>query len=104
MENERDSKEYSWKWITADEILSKVACDFLGSHHVPSTAGTSTIDIYDGENTSGKVIVKCRTAESRATPFHPPKPIYCRKGLYIDIKANCLGVFVMWRVRDSKEG
>ena len=102
MEGERDSKEYSWKWVTADEVLSKVACDFIGSHHVPSTAGTSTIDIYDGENTNGRVIIKCRTAESRATAFHPPAPVYCRRGLYIDIKASCLGVFVMWRELGSK--
>lgn len=104
MDEERDSKEYSWKWVTADEILSKVACDFIYSHHVPSTAGTSTINIHDGENTNGELIAKCRTAESRATVIFPPVPIYCRKGLYIDIKANCLGVLVIWRVRDSREG
>jgi len=97
-----ESKEYSWKWVTADELLSHGPCEFLGSHHVPSTAGTSTIDIYNGENTNGEVIVKCRTAESRATPFHPPKPIYCRRGLYLDIKANCLGVFMMWRELGKK--
>lgn len=93
-----EGKDYAWKWVTADECLCKTICEFLGSHHVPSTAGTSTIDIYNGVDTGGEVIVKCRTAESRATPFHPPKPVYCRNGLYIDIKANCLGVFVMWRV------
>ena len=100
----RDSKEYSWKWVTADEVLSKVACDFIYSKHVPSTAATSTIDIYDGENTSGKIIAKCRTASSRPAKVDPPVPIYCRRGLYVDIKANCLGVLVIWRVRDSSEG
>jgi len=97
MEEVRDSKEYSWAWVTADRLLSHGACELIFTYHVPSTAGTSTVNFYDGENINGDLIVKCRTAESRATMFMPPKPVYCRRGLYVDIKANCLGVFVMWR-------
>ncbi|GAI37984.1 unnamed protein product [marine sediment metagenome] len=26
MEQERDAKEYAWKWITADELLCPTAC------------------------------------------------------------------------------
>jgi len=99
-----ESKEYSWKWVTADGCLSKGPCEFVYSHHVPSTAGTSTINLYDGENTNGELIAKCRTAESRATVISPPVPIYCRRGLYIDVKANCLGVLVIWRELGQKGG
>lgn len=99
-----ESKAYSWKWVTSDELLSKVPCELIFTHHVPSTAGTSTVNFYNGEDNSGDLIIQCRTAESRATVFAPPKPVYCRRGLYVDIKANCLGVFVMWRELGRGEG
>jgi len=104
MEKERASSEYSWAWVTVDTILSHGPCELIFSHHVPSAAGTSTIDLYDGENTSGDLIIKCRTAESRATMFRPPKPIYCRRGLYVDIGKDIEGIFVQWRELGHKGG
>ena len=99
-----DSKEYSWKWITASELLCPVACDFISAHLVPDAAGTATATIYDGESTSGDIIIRVRTAVSRHCDLEPPVPIYCRRGLYIEIITNTRGVLVQWRPRLSKEG
>jgi len=92
-----DSKEYSWKWVTADELLSHGPCELLYLHLIPSSAATSTATLYDGENTNGQIIVDIRIATSRACELEPPVPIYCRRGLYIDMKATIKGCFIMWR-------
>lgn len=99
-----DSKEYSWKWVTADELLSHGPCELLYALFIPSAAATATATLYDGENTSGTKIVEFRTAESKQAELAPPEPIYCRLGLYVDAIANAKGVFVQWRELGHKEG
>ncbi len=103
MENERDSKVYSWKWVTAAEILSKSACDLLYIKVMPS-GGTCDVDIYDGENTNGTLIVTMNSEFITNCELLPKEPIYCRRGLYIDDLTAITGVLVQWRVRSSKEG
>lgn len=92
-----ESKDYSWKWVTADELLSHGPCEVFYGKFIPSSSATATATIYDGENTSGKVVVAFRTAQSRQADFAPPVPVYCRQGLYVDGIANVKGVFVLWR-------
>ena len=104
MEQGRDTKEYAWKWITASELLCRSACDFLSAHLVPDAAGTATATIYDGEDTNGKIIMRCRTAVSRHCDFDPVIPVYCRRGLYVEIITNTRGILVQWRPRASEEG
>ena len=97
-----DSKSYSWKWVTADEILSHGPCELLHVLFIPSSSATATATIYDGEDTNGTVIVAFRTAQSRQAELKPPRPIYCRRGLYVDDIANTKGVFVQWKGLGSK--
>lgn len=92
-----ESKEYSWKWVTADELLSHGPAELLYALFVPSAAATSTATIYNGENTSGETVVAFRTAQSKQVPFSPKAPVYCRGGLFIDDIANVKGIFVQWR-------
>lgn len=93
-----ESKDVARKWVTADECLCRTRCELIYTKHVPSSSATSTMDIYDGVDTNGELLIASRTAQSRSTNLSPPVPILCRQGLYIDIKANCLGVLVIWRV------
>ena len=92
-----NSKEYSWKWVTQDELLSHGPCELLYAQLIPQSAATATSTLYDGENTKGDIISSFRTAESRPCEIDPPVPIYCRRGLYIDIAAQTKGIFVQWR-------
>ncbi len=92
-----ESKEYSWKWVTADELLSHGPCEVLYAKFIPSGAATATATLYDNEEASGRVIVAWRTAQSMQADFTPPKPIYCEHGLYVDTLDNVKGVFVLWR-------
>lgn len=97
-----ESKELSWAWVTADRLLSHGPAEIHCALMVPSGGGTSTADIYDGEDTKGDKVVGLRTAQSNAAPFSPKEPVYCRRGIYVDCKAIVLGVFVQWRELGSK--
>ena len=102
MEKERDAKEYAWKWVTADELLSKVACDLHQVIFSGSTKG-SHITIYNGENTNGELIGVFEAQASPSLPIKFDPPIYCRRGLYIDVYSYFQGCLVSWRPRASKE-
>lgn len=91
-----ESKQYSWAWVTADRLLSHGPCELLQAHLVVS-GGNGTVTLYDGENTSGDIILKMQAAAKTGLQFHPKEPIYCRRGLYVGSSASLTGVFVQWR-------
>jgi len=91
-----ESKAYSWKWVTDDELLSRGACELLFAHLVVS-GGNGTATLYDGENTSGDKIITMQTQAKTGLQFHPKEPIYCRRGLYVGDSSSLTGVFVQWR-------
>ena len=99
-----DSKDYSWKWVTADELLSHGPCELLCAKFIPSAAATATATIFNGENIGGETVIAFRTAQSRQADLSPLKPIYCRRGIYVQCIANVKGVFVQWQELGHKAG
>jgi len=102
MQEVRDSKEYSWKYVTDAELLCKGTCDFLYAKLTPD-ATVSDVTLYDGEDTNGKIIDTIRAAGLYNNECSPPVGLYCRRGLYVDTITTG-DVLVVWRVRSSKEG
>jgi hypothetical protein len=99
-----DSKEYSWKWVTTDELLSHGPCELLFAM-LSCGAAASYVTLYDGENTLGTPIVTIKTNAAISQQLHLTAPIYCRKGLYVDVyDTNVTGVLVQWRELGHKEG
>jgi len=98
----RDSKEYSWKYVTDAELLCNTACDFLYAKLTPD-ATVADVTLYNGENNLGQVIVKIAAAGLYNNECNPPVGLYCPKGLYVDTITTG-DVLVVWRVRSSKEG
>ncbi|GAI43554.1 unnamed protein product [marine sediment metagenome] len=96
MEEERDSKEYSWRWVTASELLSHGACELLFVL-LTSPDDISDCTLYDGETNLGRTIVKLEGSANRSFPFLPAKPIYCRRGLYVEKGTRMTGVLIQWR-------
>lgn len=91
-----DSKEYSWAYVTADRLLQQGPCELLYAYLVPS--GASTVNyIRNGVDANGDLIVCLESAVVTGHPFKPPKPIYCDKGLWVDVGTNTTGIFVQWR-------
>ena len=97
MNEKCDSKEYSWKWVTGDELLSHGSCELLYAKLTPDTAAGSCV-IYDGENALGETIVILRTSGLYNCECNPCVPIYCRRGLYIG-SLTTAKVLVQWRER-----
>ena len=95
MENP-ESIHYSWKWVTDDAQLSTGACELCYVYVASDGQTTGKAIVYDGENTNGDHVVTIEAIANDGTPFHPMKPVYCRRGLYIDYSAGA-GVFVQWR-------
>ena len=91
-----ESKEYSWAWVTGDRLLSHGHCELCMAYLVPSGATTNS-SLYAGEGTDGDLIVTLKSAVVTGHPFKPPEPVYCRKGLYVDVGDNVTGIFVQWR-------
>jgi hypothetical protein len=91
-----ESKEYSWKRITDDELLSHGACELLYVDVEPSAAN-GRITFYDGESAAGEQIHALKTQPNTNVVFKPPEPIYCRRGLFVDIDEKVTAVFIQWR-------
>lgn len=91
-----ESREVSWAWVTADRLLHQGACELIFAFLVVSAASSDT-HLYNGENTLGEKVATLEAAVATGQPFDPPVPIYCPKGLYIDIGSSVTGVLVMWR-------
>lgn len=95
MEEVRDSKEYSWKWVTASELLSRRPCDFVYAKFTPtSEAGGTTL--RNGEDANGEIIAVMLTAGAYNCEVAPCKPIYCSRGLFVDTVTTG-GLLVHWR-------
>lgn len=97
-----ESKEYSWAWVTGDRVLSHGPCELVYAGLVPSAATTDSV-LYNGENTTGDPIVTLKAATVRLMPFSPKVPVYCSKGLYVDVGTSVSGIFVQWRELNGKE-
>lgn len=98
-----DSKGYSWKFVTVSQIISKVACELCCVNVEPSDANAN-VNLFDGEDTAGRKIIGLFTSVKINREFYPCMPIYCRKGLYVEIVAATTGVFIHWREAPSEKG
>jgi len=101
---EVESKEYSWAWVTASELLSHGACELLYAQAVSDGGEIKDTILYDGENTNGDQIINLQRGTEGNIILSPKVPIYCRRGLYVDIGSSTEGVFVQWRELGHKEG
>jgi hypothetical protein len=93
---EVDSRTVSRQWVTVDTVLCEKECELLFAYLVPSAAGADAT-LYNGDNATGELIATLESAAKTGHKFRPPVPVYCARGLFIDIGSNVTGVFVMWR-------
>ncbi len=95
---EIDSKELSWAWLTADQLLTTQPCELLYVFVAPSGATTNSA-IYNGKDANGDKITSLPAAAVTGLEFRPARPVYCARGLFIDVGTNVTGIFVQWRGR-----
>lgn len=98
----RQSSEWAWSFVTADQLLTNKPCELAFAQLVPSGAVTDTY-LYNGAGTKGEKIVALVSAAATMVDFRPAHAVYCHEGLYVDIGSNTTGVFVQWRHVDDLE-
>ena len=103
MSEKVESKKYSWAWLEASRLLSHGPCELVFAYFVMGGATSASV-LYDGESTSGDVILKWDASDANPVAFPTPVPVYCRKGLYVSCGDAMTGIFVMWRELGHKEG
>jgi len=87
--------EYSWKWVTASELLSLRPCE-LCNIILSCEGGACNAVLYDGRNTNGRVIMDIKSLEKRAQQIPLHDHIYCNDGLYVYLDDDVRGLFVQW--------
>jgi hypothetical protein len=90
-----EAKQISWRWCTIDQILSPGPCWLIWAYLVVSAASADT-HLYNGLNPTADKVVTLESADVTGHEFTPPQPLYCSKGLYIDVGAAVTGVLVAW--------
>lgn len=91
-----ESKDYSWDYVTGDRCVRTGPCELVSAYLVPS-AGTTDSALYDGTDSKGKKIADLKEAAISGHPFSPLIPIYCAKGLFVDVGTSVSGILVQWR-------
>lgn len=71
-------------------------CELIAAYLVVSAASIDSA-IYNGADTSGDKILALESAAITNLPFEPPVPIYCSKGLFVDVGTSVTGILVIWR-------
>ena len=91
--------ENNWSsyWVTADIDLIEQSVEVAGVIITASTSTKTVVSLYDGVNSSGRLLGTFRVATDGTLPFAFPQPIPCTRGLFIDIDANTTGVMVFYR-------
>jgi len=98
-----DAKEYSWKWVTASELLCKTPCELCAVIQTCKTTPCRT-HIFNGEDNTGEMVVRLECLANRSVPAILHHHIYCRRGLYVELSDDTYGIFIQWLERPQGIG
>ena len=98
-----ESKQYSWKWVTDDEIVSKMACEIC-MIALTCDGANANVTVYDGEDDNGELVMVVKGLQNRTVDINIDHHIYCRRGIYLVMSPAVFGVFIQWKMCPSKEG
>jgi hypothetical protein len=90
------SKLFSWAWVTGDRQLTDRPAELVYANLVVSAASTDSA-IYNGADANGDLIIALESAAVTNKAFSPRVPIYCNKGIFVDVGTNVTGILVIWR-------
>ena len=97
-----ENNKWATYWVTADIDLIEQSVEVQGVIITASTSTKCVISLYDGVNSSGRLLGTFRVAADGSQVFLFPQPIPCTRGLFIDIDTSTTGVIVFYR--PFKEG
>jgi hypothetical protein len=92
-----DISDWSSYWLTADVNLIEQSVEIAGVMITASASTKTVVSIYDGVNSSGRLLATYRVAADTSKTFKFPQVIPCTRGFYVDVDANVTGVMVFYR-------
>jgi hypothetical protein len=92
-----DSKKYSWDWVTTDRAISTGPCELVYAQAVSDGGKIQDTWLYNGTSTGGDKIMNFQKGVTGNIVLNPQVPLYCHRGIYVDIGSNTEGVLVIWR-------
>jgi hypothetical protein len=94
------NRNIQWAYVTADRLLADKACWLHWAYLVVSAASTDSA-LYDGHDANGRKLTDLKSAAVTGHEFKPPKPLFCRQGLFVDVGTNVSGIFVEYEMAES---
>ena len=88
---------WSSYWVTADIDLIEQSVEVQGVIITASTSTKAVVSLYDGVNSSGRLLGTFRCAADDSETFLFPQPISCTRGIYVDIDDGTTGVMVFYK-------
>jgi hypothetical protein len=98
------SSGIGWAWVTASRRLCTRECELIYAVQFNDVANVATFaDIYDGADVNGDLVAHFPGNQLR-TPFSPREPVYCRRGLFVNVTGAITGLFVQYRELAQETG
>ena len=88
MISEAEAKSWTIAHLTADQLVSKKACFVKHVSMTTNDGGASTVLVYDGWSTSGKLKLSLSALTSTFFVDEYEIPIYFSNGIYVDVGDN----------------
>jgi len=85
-----------WHRFTGDALVTTKPALLHGVVILTSTTGGDAA-LYEGQDAdSGRIILTLEGIANTVTPVMFPRPLYCERGLYLDVGSNVTEVLVAW--------
>ena len=92
-----ESKDVSWQFIQAAQIVEKRPCELIYAKAVANGQNPESY-LYHGVNNRGVKILRFVGTKSSDRTFSPRVPVLCEHGIYWGHERHHEGIFIEWRV------
>ena len=86
----------AWQRITADTFITRGPILLYGVVLSSDNVGAADAALYEGRNTSGRLLFTMRAPQTQTTSVIWATPIHLADGLYIDVGSNVGDVFILY--------
>ena len=89
-----ETEDIKSTYVTIDQLLEDGPAYLWFMDISAGVGGATIVTIYNSRSAVGEIALKKSVLTSDSKEFNPVAPLYCEKGIYIDVDANILGVLV----------